>query len=348
MAVSLKRTGDSSRERDERREATPDVRASQRTITHRLGLIGAHLDPSLSPALHGREAAEHGLNCTYERIDIEALGMAPERVGELVRATNALGFRGVNVTHPCKQLVVAHLDGVSTDAATIGAVNAIVFDDGQAVGHNTDCSGFRESLAAGLPDVATDRVVLLGAGSMGGVVGHAALSLGTNRLWVIDARHEQAERLARLLSRRHGRGRAVATDRLADQLTRADGLIHATRTGMSTRPGMPFSPELLHESLWIAEVVYRPLETELLRQARARGCRTLDGGSMAVNQAALSFALFTGMEPDRERMLRHFSTLAGQEPTLAVGGATDSHSQYHGGCRPPGSRSMKVAPGLEL
>jgi shikimate dehydrogenase len=294
------------------------VRASQRTITHRFGLIGGHLEASFSPALQEREAAELGLHCTYERIDIEELGMAAERVGELVRATKALGFRGVNVTHPCKQLVIAHLDGVSPDAATIGAVDTVVFDDGQAVGHNTDCSGFRESLAVGLPDVATDHVVLLGAGSAGAAVGHAALSLGTDRLWVIDARHDRAERLARLLSRCHGPGRAVATDRLANQLTRADGLIHATSTGTSSRPGVPFSPELLHEGLWIAEVVYRPLETELLRQARARGCRTLDGGSMTVNQAALSFTLFTGMEPDRERMLRHFSALAGEEPTLAV------------------------------
>jgi shikimate dehydrogenase len=293
------------------------VTSSQRTTTHRLGLIGAHLEPSFSPALHEREAAELGLACTYERIDIEELGMAPERVGELVRATKALGFRGVNVTHPCKQLVVPHLDGVSADAAAIGAVNTVVFDDGQAVGYNTDCSGFRESLVAGLPDVATDRVVLLGAGGAGGAVGHAALSLGTERLWVIDARHEQAERLAHVLSRRHGRGRAVATDRLADQLTRADGLIHATPTGMNARPGTPFPPAFLDERLWVAEVVYRPLETELLRHARARGCRTLDGGGMAVNQAGLSFALFTGVEPDRERMLRHFTALACEEATLA-------------------------------
>jgi quinate/shikimate dehydrogenase (NAD+) len=295
------------------------VRAShsQRTITHRLGLIGANLGPSFGPALHEREAAELGLNCTYERIDIEELGIVPERMGELVRATNALGFRGVNVTHPCQQLVVAHLDGLSADAAAVGAVDTVVFSEGQAVGHNTGCAGFRESFAAGLPDVAIDRVVLLGAGSTGGAVGHAALSLGAERLWVIDARHEQAERLAHVLSRRHGRGRAVATDRLADQLTRADGLIHATPTGMHGRPGTPFPPAFLDEQSWVAEVVYRPLETELLRHARARGCRILDGGGMAVNQAALSFALLMQAEPARERMARHFSALAGQETTFA-------------------------------
>ncbi len=290
------------------------------TTTHRLGLIGAHLGPSLSPPLHEREAEELGLRCVYERIDIDELGLAPERVGELLHVARGLGFRGVNVTHPCKQLVVAHLAGLSSDAATVSAVNTVVFEGSEAIGHNTDCSGFRESFVRGLPDVATDRVMLLGAGGAGAAVGHAALSLGTDRLVVIDARSDQAEHLAGLLSSCHGPGRAVArtTDRLDDELQHADGLIHATPTGMASSPGMPVPPDLLQEGAWVAEVVYRPLETELLRRARERGCRTLDGGGMAVNQAALSFALFTGVEPDRERMARHFRELAGQESELAA------------------------------
>jgi shikimate dehydrogenase len=294
------------------------MRSNHSATTHRLGLIGAHIGPSLSPALHEREAEELGLQCVYERIDIEVLGLAPERVDELLRITRGLGFRGVNVTHPCKQLVVEHLDGLSSDAATIGAVNTVVFDGPNAIGHNTDCSGFREAFARGMPDIAIDRVVLLGAGGAGAAVGHAALSLGTEALLVMDARREQAEELARLLSRRHGRGRAVAIDALAAELESADGLIHATPTGMASRPGMPFDADLLHDRLWVAEVVYRPLETELLAEARRRGCRTLDGGGMAVNQAALSFALFTGLEPDPERMERHFRELAEQPPTLAT------------------------------
>ena len=87
-------------------------------------------------------------------------------------------------------------------------------------------------------------------------------------------------------------------------------MIHATPLGMAAHPGMPLAEECLRPELWVAEVVYRPLETELLRCARERGCRTLDGGGMAVLQAAGSFELFTGVEPDRERMLRHFESLA--------------------------------------
>jgi quinate/shikimate dehydrogenase (NAD+) len=297
------------------------VKLSKPPTTHRLGLIGAHIGPSLSPPLHEREAEELGLSCVYERIDIDELGLAPEQVSELLGVTRRLGFRGVNVTHPCKQLVVEHLAGLSSDAATIGAVNTVVFEDSEAIGHNTDCSGFRESFARGLPDVATDRVVLLGAGGAGAAVGHAALSLGTDQLVVIDARPEQAQQLKELLERRHGRSRAVAssTEELAGELQQADGLIHATPTGMAPSPGTPVPPGILDEDLWVAEVVYRPLETELLRHARERGCRTLDGGGMAVNQAALSFALFTGVEPDRERMERHFRQLAGQEAELEAG-----------------------------
>ena len=102
-------------------------------------------------------------------------------------------------------------------------------------------------------------------------------------------------------------------DELEARLHAADGLAHATPTGMAAHPGPPFPPEWLHRALWVAEVVYRPLETELLRAARAAGCRTLDGGRMAVFQAAEAFELFTGAHVDRRRMLRHFATLVGAD-----------------------------------
>jgi shikimate dehydrogenase len=274
-----------------------------------VGLIGADIGPSLSPALHEREAEELGLTYVYERFDIDALGLAPERVGELLQITRARGFGGLNITHPCKRLVVDHLTELSSDAATLGAVNTVVFEGGRAIGHNTDWPGFQESFVRGLPDVAIGRVVLLGAGGAGTAVAYAALSLGVEQLFIVDADRDHASLLARSLRRRYGDDRAVACDCLAEELGRADGLIHATPTGMRAHPGMSFDPELLHDRLWVADLVYRPLETELLRQARGIGCRTLDGGGMAVFQAARSFELFTGLEPDRERMLRHFAAL---------------------------------------
>ncbi|MDH6515328.1 shikimate dehydrogenase [Streptomyces sp. SAI-135] len=278
-----------------------------------VGLIGAGIGPSLSPALHEREADRQGLRYLYRRIDIDVLGARPEAVGELVRAARDLGFDGLNITHPCKQLVVGHLDGLAPQAEALGAVNTVVFEDGRATGHNTDVTGFAASFARGLPDVPLDRVVQLGAGGAGAAVAHAMLTLGAGRVTVVDALADRAAGLAAALNRHFGEGRAAAAgpDRLAPLLADADGLVHATPTGMAAHPGLPLPAGLLRPALWVAEVVYRPLETELLRTARALGCATLDGGGMAVFQAVDAFRLFTGREPDAARMLADIGELAG-------------------------------------
>ncbi|MFC8245975.1 shikimate dehydrogenase [Streptomyces chartreusis] len=278
-----------------------------------VGLIGSGIGPSLSPALHEREAARQGLRCLYRLIDIDTLGAPPEAVGDLVRSARDLGFDGLNITHPCKQLVIEHLDALAPQAEALGAVNTVVFEDSRAVGHNTDVTGFAASFARGLPDVPLERVVQLGAGGAGAAVAHAMLTLGAERVTVVDALGERAADLAGALNRHFGEGRAAAAapDQLARLLGAADGVVHATPTGMAAHPGLPFAAELLHPGLWVAEVVYRPLETELLRTARAVGCAVLDGGGMAVFQAADAFRLFTGREPDSARMLADIAELAG-------------------------------------
>ncbi|MCT9008425.1 shikimate dehydrogenase [Streptomyces rhizosphaerihabitans] len=278
-----------------------------------VGLIGSGIGPSLSPALHEREADRQGLRCLYRLIDIDTLGVPPEAVGDLVRAARDIGFDGLNITHPCKQLVIAHLDELAPQAAALGAVNTVVFEDGRAIGHNTDVTGFAASFARGLPDVSLERVVQLGAGGAGAAVAHAVLTLGAGHITVVDAMPDRAASLAAALNRHFGEGRAAAAtpDTLASLLARADGVVHATPTGMAAHPGLPFPAELLRPGLWVAEVVYRPLETELLRTARAVGCATLDGGGMAVFQAADAFRLFTGREPDAARMLADIAELAG-------------------------------------
>ncbi|MEU5756500.1 shikimate dehydrogenase [Streptomyces sp. NPDC047853] len=279
-----------------------------------VGLIGSGIGPSLSPALHEREADRQGLRYLYRLIDIDALGVPPEAVGDLVRAARDLGFDGLNITHPCKQLVIEHLDALAPQAEALGAVNTVVFDDtGRATGHNTDVTGFAASFARGLPDAPLERIVQLGAGGAGAAVAHATLTLGAARVTVVDAVPERAAALAASLNRHFGDGRAAhaTPDALPGLSTTADGIVHATPTGMAAHPGLPLPAELLHPALWVAEVVYRPLETELLRTARALGCATLDGGGMAVFQAADAFRLFTGREPDAVRMLADITDLAG-------------------------------------
>ena len=276
-----------------------------------VGLVGTGIGPSLTPPMHEREADELGLRYLYRRFDLDELRLPPEAIGDLLAATRLAGYDGLNVTHPCKQLVLPHLDELSPDAAALGAVNTVVFRDGRAIGHNTDWSGFARSFDRGLPDARLDRVVLLGAGGAGAAVAHALLTLGTARLTVADVDEGRARSLAASLSERFGAGRATGTGSsgIAAAVARADGLVHATPTGMAAHPGLPLPAGLLRPELWVADIVYRPLETVLVHTARDLGCRVLDGGGMAVFQAVDAFKLFTGVDPDAERMLAHFTAL---------------------------------------
>ena len=278
-----------------------------------VGLVGRGVGPSLTPALHMAEGRANGLDYVYRTIDLNTLGLAPEQIGEILRWARALGFNALNVTHPCKRLVIPHLDAVVDDAAALGAVNTVVFEDDRTVGYNTDAPGFGTGFVEGLPGAAISNVVLLGAGGAGAAVGHALLALGAEHLTVVDLDVDRAAALAGELSERH-RGAHVDTsafDKLSILLPHSDGVVHCTPTGMADHPGMPFDAALLHPGMWVADIVYRPLDTALLTAARKAGCRTLDGGFMAVHQATTAFELITGITPDAERMSRHFRSLAG-------------------------------------
>jgi shikimate dehydrogenase len=279
--------------------------------TLQVGLIGTGIGPSLSPALHEREAAALGLDYRYTRFDLDALGVDPDDVGDLLARVRDAGLRGVNVTHPVKQRVLAHLDELSPDAAAIGAVNTVVFDGGRARGHNTDWSGFAAARHAGLPDVALGQVAVLGAGGAGAAAAHALLADGTGTVTVLDVDDARAATLAARLATTFGADRVTTatTATLPDVLDGADGLVHATPTGMAEHPGLPVAPALLRPGLWVAEIVYRPLRTALLDAAAAAGCPTLDGGLMAVHQAADALHLFSGQQPDAARMRRHLQEL---------------------------------------
>jgi shikimate dehydrogenase len=274
-----------------------------------VGLIGAGIQASRTPSMHEREAAEQGLRLIYKLIDLETLGLGAAALPELLTAAERMGFAGLNITYPCKQAVIPLLHALSDDARALGAVNTVVLRGGRRIGHNTDWWGFAENVRRGLPDVPLARVVQLGAGGAGAAVAHAALTLGVGRLLVVDVDAARAGAVADGLTRRFGAGRALAVTDPAAALDQADGLINTTPVGMLKHPGMPLPASLLHPGLWVAEIVYFPIETELLRTARALGCRTLDGGGMAVFQAVAAFRLFTGIDPDPERMLRHFAAL---------------------------------------
>ena len=285
----------------------------------RTGLIGAGILLSSAPAIHMDEAAAQGQPCTYDLFDLERVPGGVDAVPALLDECERRGFAGLNITYPCKQSVVPLLHELSAEAAALQSVNTVLFRAGRRIGHNTDWWGFAESFRSGLADADLARVALIGAGGAGAAVGYAALTLGAAELRIVDADRARsaalAARLAALFPARH----VFAADGVEPALDRASGLIHATPTGMQKLPGMPVPAELLQPSMWVADIVYVPLETSLLRAARQRGCRTLDGSGMAVLQAARALELFSGLAPDTARMLRGFTSRLAQSHSPAAG-----------------------------
>ena len=274
-----------------------------------VGLIGSGIQASRTPAMHEREGAAQGIRHIYKLIDLDRLGLDASALPDLLTAAERMGFAGLNITHPCKQAVLPLLHDLSPDAAAIGAVNTVVLRDGKRVGHNTDWFGFAENVRRNLADAPRDRVVQLGAGGAGSAVAHALLTLGVRHLSISDIDASRAQGLAEAVAERFGGATVEAVADIATAVSRANGLVNTTPMGMVAHPGLPLPVSLLRPSLWVAEIVYFPMETELLRQARAIGCRTLDGGGMAVFQAVEAFRLFTGVAPDTERMLAHFAEM---------------------------------------
>jgi shikimate dehydrogenase len=292
---------------------------SSRAESFLVGLVGDGVMPSLTPYMHEREGDVQGLRYLYRPIDLLELELPGEAVGELLTGARKLGFNGLNITHPCKQLVLEYLDEVTPDARRLGAVNTVTIREGRLVGHNTDFSGFAAALSSGLPGAKLDRVVQLGAGGAGSAVAYALLTAGVRELVLVDTDAgrctARAAQLAALFpDQTVTAGTTAGLPRLMPQ---ADGLVHCTPVGMAAHPGVPLDMSLLEPRHWVADIVYRPIETELVRGARAKGCEVLDGGRMAVGQAADAFRIFTGREPDAERMRAHFLELVAAEEVAA-------------------------------
>lgn len=273
-----------------------------------VGLIGEGTTHSLTPALHEQEADRQGLRYLYRTIDLTLLGRPAGDVGALLSAGRDLGFNAFNITVPAKQLVLEHLDRLSEDAARLGAVNTVLIREGKFIGHNTDYSGFGSALRRGLPEAALGSVVQLGAGGAGAAIAYALLTAGVEHLTLFDLdvrrSRDRVEALSKLFPGRKIESRPL--QEIGDALSRADGLVHATPVGMHAHPGLPLDMDLIDPKHWVADIVYRPIETQLIRAAAAKGCSVLNGGYMAVGQAVDAFRLITGVEPDGERMRKHF------------------------------------------
>ncbi len=273
------------------------------------GLAGRGILASRSPWLHEQEAQAQGLDLSYTLFDFDARGWNDAYLPALLRDLRAQGYAGINVTFPFKQAIIPHLDDLSDEARRIGAVNTVILHGGSAIGHNTDSIGFAESFRRGLSNVARDVVVQIGTGGAGAATAHALLAEGVGALHLHDRDDARAQALRDSLCAAYGPNRVVVAGDLAIAMHAADGVVNATPMGMAKFPGSPLPSALLRSEMWVADIVYFPLETELLREAAAHGCRTMNGSGMAVFQAASAFDRFTGMHADRDRMLAAFQDI---------------------------------------
>ncbi|MEU4385539.1 shikimate dehydrogenase [Promicromonospora sp. NPDC023805] len=275
---------------------------------YRVALLGNGIKPSLSPALHMEEARRLGLDYEYRTVDLS--GRREVDLGAELRRLEAAGFDAANVTHPFKQAVLGHVADLSPVVRRLGSANLVLLGDGRRTAHNTDVTGFRAALEGFLGDRRSGgrsggTVLQVGAGGAGLATASALLDLGFDPVVVHDVVPAAVEAMVdRFSGALRGSGGSLDA-----WLPRADGVVHVTPVGMAEHPGVAFDVDRLGPDTWVAEVVYRPLDTELLRRARARGLPTLDGGGMAVGQAVESLRLITGLEPDVDRMHAHFDQL---------------------------------------
>lgn len=264
------------------------------------GVIGWPVSQSLSPRLHGFWLRQHGIEGAYV-----ALPVKPEDFGRVAEALPLMGFAGANVTVPHKEAAYALSAVLDDDARATGAANTLVFEDGMVRGFNTDVRGFAESLSHSLgPDVAKQGpVAVLGAGGAARAVIVALARAGAGEIRVINRTRPRAEALAAAMAR-HARIAAAEWGAWDKALAGASLLVNTTSLGMRGKPPLDIDLGALSASAGVADIVYNPLETDLLKQARAGGHRTMDGLGMLMHQAVAGFALWFGVTPQVTPALR--------------------------------------------
>lgn len=269
-------------------------------MTPRLsGVIGWPVGHSRSPALHGHWLQRHGIAGAYV-----ALPVRPEHLEQALRALPVLGFAGCNVTVPHKEAAFRLVDHVDASAARLGAVNTIlVRSDGTLEGRNTDGEGFLKHLRASAPGwVPADRPVLvLGAGGAARAIAGALADIGVPEIRVANRTDARAEALAREFGPPL---KAWGWDRRDGGLDGCSLVVNTTQLGMNGYPALDLALDRLPSDGVVSDIVYSPLETALLADARRRGLVAVDGLGMLLHQARAGFAAWFGVEPEVDEPLR--------------------------------------------
>lgn len=263
------------------------------------GVIGWPVEHSLSPKLHGFWLKRYGIDGSYVRLPVPLEGL--ERA---LKNLPAQGFRGVNLTMPHKEAALAFVDHIDPRARRISAVNTVVVRaDGALEGRNTDIYGFAQNLLSANYKPGGKPAVILGAGGAARAGIEALLELGVTEVRVLNRTKERAEALRKIF------GDAVTIFAWNDAQRAFDGaglLVNATTLGMKGQPPLDVPLDSLPPDALVADMVYAPLETELLRKARQRRNPVLDGLGMLLHQARPAFEAFFGRDPEVTEELRRF------------------------------------------
>lgn len=268
------------------------------------GVMGWPVAHSPSPALHGFWLKTYGIDGTYERLPVQ-----PEDLPKALRDLAAKGYAGVNLTVPHKEIALKVVDSISEVGRRIGAVNTIfVGADGKLSATNSDAYGFITNLRAGAPHWRPQAgpAVVLGAGGAARAVVAALQDAGVPEVRILNRTLERAQALAKEFG-----SVAISWDKRADALADANLVVNTTTLGMKGQPPLDLDLARLPVSATVNDIVYVPLETELLRTARARGNAVVDGLGMLLYQAQAGFEGWFGRKPDVTQELRDHVLKAG-------------------------------------
>ena len=264
------------------------------------GVIGWPVSHSLSPRLHGYWLQQHRIDGAYLPLPVR-----PEALSPVVASLAELGFRGINVTIPHKEAILKLCTELDATAERIGAVNTVVFRDGELYGSNSDAFGFIENLYQGAPNwkPAAGPAVVLGAGGAARAVIVALLDAGVPSLHLVNRTLARAEELAEAFG---DKVQPHPWDDAAEAFFGASLLVNSTSLGMTGQRDLDLDLEGLPRSALVTDLVYSPLETSLLAAAKARGNAVVDGLGMLLHQARPGFEAWFGLQPIVSEDLRHF------------------------------------------
>jgi shikimate dehydrogenase len=262
-------------------------------------VIGYPVAHSLSPRIHGYWLRKHHIEGEYGLLETK-----PEEFETTLKSLAANGYCGVNVTVPFKERACAVVDNVEEVARMMGAVNTVVVKpDGSLWGTNTDAYGFIQNIRSQIPGVkfAKKKVMVLGAGGAARAVIYGLLQEGVSEILVTNRTQERAEILQKLFG---SRVRTVDWQRKDNTMKGLHFLVNTTVLGMEKQPPLEINLKHLPPKAVVVDIVYRPLETDLLKQAKQKGHKTVDGLGMLFYQAVRGFELFFGTKPEVTSQLR--------------------------------------------